>query len=265
MLNVAIRGIGVCGPGLEHWGAAEAVLRGDQPYRCAPMNPLASVLTPGERRRASMAVRLAIEVAGQASAAAGVGPADLNALFASSDGDSDTIHNICCAISQPGYPVSPTRFHNSVHNAAAGYWSIAVGSRRPSTSLCAYDDTFAVALLDAAIQASIEQESILLVASDVTSPPPLNRERDDLLPFGCAMVLSPDLQARNARGLALSFEQEAAALEWPFAWPVALKNNPAARALPLLQALAAAQPAVVRLPYGPAAHLQLRVGAANEP
>ena len=46
--------------------------------------------------------------------------------------------------------LSPTRFHNSVHNAPAGYWSIATQSREPSTSLCRDDESFQAALLEAA-------------------------------------------------------------------------------------------------------------------
>ena len=46
-------------------------------------------------------------------------------------------------------PVSPTQFHNSVHNTAAGYWSIATGSQQPTTCLACHDATAAAALLKA--------------------------------------------------------------------------------------------------------------------
>src|SRR5690606_40428753 len=68
------------------------------------------------------------------------------AVFASSGGDYPIIDQICKALCEPERLVSPTQFHNSVHNSAAGYWSIATGSRAPSTSISAFDDTFAAGL-----------------------------------------------------------------------------------------------------------------------
>ncbi|MET0042628.1 MAG: beta-ketoacyl synthase chain length factor, partial [Candidatus Thiodiazotropha sp. 6PLUC3] len=56
-------------------------------------------------------------------------------VFSSSEGDLDIIDQICLALSQEDRPVSPTQFHNSVHNAPAGYWSIGSGSHQGSTSL----------------------------------------------------------------------------------------------------------------------------------
>ena len=47
----------------------------------------------------------------------------------------DTIHAVCTALTEPDYPVSPTRFSNSVHNAPAGYWSIAAKVRRLRSSM----------------------------------------------------------------------------------------------------------------------------------
>ena len=251
----------MCGPGLEDWPRAAGVLRGDSAYVFARMrNPAPAVLAPGERRRASLAVRLAIDVACQAVAEAGVPPAELTALFASSDGDPDTIHSICGAITEPGYPVSPTRFHNSVHNAAAGYWSIAVGSRQPSTSLCAYDDSFAVALLDAVVQATVERERVLLVVSDVALPPPLDRERPGIAPFGCALILGPGSPGRHSRELHLSFNTGGLTLQWPVNLPGSLRRNAAARAVVLLHALALGRPGTAQLPYGPDAHLEFGLG-----
>ena len=48
--------------------------------------------------------------------------------------------------------ISPTRFHNSVHNAAAGYWGIATGATAAANALCAYDASFGAGLLEALTQ-----------------------------------------------------------------------------------------------------------------
>ena len=50
------------------------------------------------------------------------------------------------------HTISPTRFHNSVHNAAAGYWTIGAGCMQATTALSAYDATFAEGLLEALAQ-----------------------------------------------------------------------------------------------------------------
>ena len=61
-------------------------------------------------------------------------------------------HEICQALALAAREVSPTRFANSVHNAAAGYWSIATGSMMESNVLCAFDASFVAGLLDAMTQ-----------------------------------------------------------------------------------------------------------------
>ena len=87
--------------------------------------------------------------------------------------------------------VSPTRFHNSVHNAPAGYWSIATGARGPSTSLCAHESSFAAGLLEAAIQAHAEATRVLLIAYDLPHPFPLSAVAPVSAPFGVALLLAP--------------------------------------------------------------------------
>ena len=74
----------------------------------------------------------------------------------------DITHQICEALARPEREVSPTSFHNSVHNAPAGYWSIATGSRLASTSICAYDVSFAAGLLEAAAYATVEHQPVML-------------------------------------------------------------------------------------------------------
>ena len=51
------------------------------------------------------------------------------AVFSSSSGDGQNCHESVRSARVSDRRVSPTRFHNSVHNAAAGYWSIATGAK----------------------------------------------------------------------------------------------------------------------------------------
>ncbi|MBS1246066.1 MAG: hypothetical protein H6R47_265, partial [Proteobacteria bacterium] len=95
--------------------------------------------------------------------------------------------------------VSPTRFHNSVTNAPAGYWCMAVQSYTPSTSLSGFDASVGVGLIEAGVQVGAERCSVLLVAHDAPFPEPLQSVRPMSAIFGAALVLAP---ARSARSLA---------------------------------------------------------------
>jgi hypothetical protein len=94
--------------------------------------------------------------------------------------------------------LSPTKFHNSVHNAAAGYWAIATGCMRPYTALSASHRSFASGLLEALVQAQSEATSILYVAYDIEAQGPLSTVVDSTGRFGCALVLNsqPTRQAK---------------------------------------------------------------------
>ena len=132
-----IQGIGLLGPGLPSWPDSQATLRGDSPHQFVPtvLSPPPR-LPPAERRRAGAVIRLAMAVAEEAIAHARVDPQTLATVFSSSGGEGSNCHSLCETLASPDPLISPTRFTNSVHNAASGYWHIAVGSRCTSTSLC---------------------------------------------------------------------------------------------------------------------------------
>ena len=94
--------------------------------------------------------------------------------------------------------ISPTRFHNSVHNAAAGYWSIAYGCTEASTSLCAGDASFGAGLLEALAQLAAVAPAVLLLAYDADYPPPLHAKRPIADAFGVALLLTRPWAARRA-------------------------------------------------------------------
>jgi hypothetical protein len=253
MLSVVVRGLGVWSPGLEGWAAARAVLRGEAAYVPAPSAPPPpAILAPTERRRTGPVVRLALAVAQEAAAGSGLDPASLRSVFGSSNGDGVVVGGILDALAR-GAPeervVSPTQFHNSVHNAAAGYWSIAHGGRTPATCLGAHDWTWAASLLKAAVEVRATGQAVLLACYDHPLPPPLDALRPTVAAFGAGMVLAPD---GPGVALALSLRPGEAAEEGP-ALPDGLgalvAGNAAARALPLLSALARGEGGVVRTVY----------------
>src|SRR5688572_11787766 len=184
LMRAFVEGIGLVGPGLNGWQAIRATLAGG-PYHPAPTSVVASALLPAtERRRAGMPVKLALAVGIEAIESAGRDAASLPTVFTSSSGDCDNVHAMCESLATPERQVSPTRFHNSVHNAAAGYWSIATQCRAPSTSLCCHDASFGAGLLDAASQVAIERRAVVLIAYDHPYPAPLGNARPIAASFG---------------------------------------------------------------------------------
>ena len=162
-MRVFVDGVGLRGPGLNGWQASCAILAYSEAYTPAPpVLPSSELLPPAERRRTVPTVRLALAVGSEAIMHAKRDPAVTASVFSSSCGDGETIHQIFEVLASPEREVSPTRFHNSVHNAPAGYWSIATQSREPSTSLCCHDASFSAGLLEAAVQAHLTRETCLV-------------------------------------------------------------------------------------------------------
>ncbi|MBK6852143.1 MAG: beta-ketoacyl-ACP synthase [Burkholderiales bacterium] len=191
-IEVEVLGIGLLGPGLVNWSAAQPALRGEAPWVFAPaVLPAPARLPAAERRRASAAVKVAMAVADAACADAGLDPGNLASVFTSSSGDGLNCHVLCEQLADPSRLVSPTRFTNSVHNAAAGYWHIAVASQAASTSVCAFDASFTAGLIEAAIQLLDLGQPLLLVASDTPYPEPLHGKRALPDSLGLALLLAP--------------------------------------------------------------------------
>lgn len=239
MMRLFLNAIGLRGPGLEGWAASVPVLAGHTPYQSAATTvPPPALLPANERRRAPQIVKLALCVGAEAFASCGLAPADCPSVFTSSGGDGETIHNILATLAGPARELSPTRFHNSVHNVAAGYWSIATGAKTPATSLCAHDGSFAAGLLEAGAQALATGGNVALIAYDLPYPAPLDTVRPIGAPFAVALLLSP---AQTPQSLAKLEIDLTAPPPSPCAAPEleALRQTiPAARALPLLEAVA---------------------------
>jgi Beta-ketoacyl synthase, N-terminal domain len=238
-IEAYLAGIGVLGPGLGSWTEAREVLAGRRAYAPAPtVLPAPSILPATERRRTGRVVKVAIGAAVEAAAQAGVEAAGLASVFSSSGGDGHNCHEICQALAQPAREISPTRFSNSVHNAAAGYWSIATGAMRPSTVLCAFDASFCAGLLEALTQVTVDRMRILLVAYDTEYPEPLRAKRPVPDAFGTAMVLTPRREPASLARLEARLVDEAPQPLAHAGLEALRRSIPAARALPLLKSLA---------------------------
>ena len=288
MMNVDVLGIGAWSIAYRGWPALAAACASDEhPTSVDASRPLPRLLPPAERRRAPDGVAVALEVASEAVAMAarfsmsqGIDPRSLASVFTSAHGDLAIVDYLCSTLAGDPTALSPTRFHLSVHNAAAGHWSIAAGDRAPSTALAADADSFALGLLEAATMAIAERRAVLLVAFDTPAVGLLARATKSSALFGFALVLRSSDQATSEEGidgpepdtvarLTLSIESFAsvdgevgrAAMPMP-ARPtletLAL-SSAAAKALALAEALAVRGRTVVRYPLGPSLALSIVV------
>jgi hypothetical protein len=238
------------------------VLAGSEAYRsAATVVPPDELLPPAERRRTPNSVKLALAVGQEALMSSGRDAKSVATAFATSSGDGDTLHQMCETLASAEREVSPTRFHNSVHNAAAGYWGIATHCREASTSLCGHDSSFAVGLLEAVVQVAMEDRPVALIAYDQPYPEPLYSVRPISATFGLALVLAPQAAARGFAALAVEYVPEtAAATTMSDPGLEALRSGgPPARGLPLLAVLARGASAAVAIEYLSSAHLRIRV------
>jgi hypothetical protein len=242
--------------------------------------PAPTVLAANERRRASDMVLMALEAASQAVQASGLDPATLASVFSSAHGDLVGTDALCRTLADDPLLLSPTRFHQSVHNAASGYWAIAHHCHAASTALSAFDRSFVIGLLEALVHAATEQAPVLLVDCDVQATGTLatvNRSRGKL---AVALVISPQRQAASGWKIDWSLRSEVASDAdgavsrrspsdaWPKAWQ-GVAANAAADALPLFGALARTAGSLqdtigLALPTGGSAVLELRVSALRQ-
>jgi hypothetical protein len=260
-LEARIVGVAVWGPGLEGWIASRPVLAGEADYMPADSPaPPPAILSANERRRTGPVARLALTVASEAAAMSGLPPSALRAVFASGNGDGVVVGSILEDLTiggTQGRLVSPTQFHNSVHNAACGYWSIAVGGHLPTTCLAGHDFSWPAALMVALAELAEHNEPVLLCVYDHPLPPPLHAKRPLIAPFGVGLVLAAPGTDGGLGGIAVRYIAEPSAApsvrcrtEPSLTTLRALAaGNPAAQSLPLLKALARGEAATHAVPY----------------
>lgn len=248
-LRVAIEGVAFWASRLPGWELARAVMRGEQTAPDAPSpRPSPTLLAPTERRRAPDTVAVALEVAARACEAAGREPSELPSVFASTHGDVAISDYMCSTLAATPTLISPIKFHNSVHNAAAGYWSIGTGSLAPYTAISAHEFTFGVGLIEAAAQVICEQRPVLYVAFDIESKGALATMAPSRGLLGAAVVLAPG-GATQQRNLILTTESVAESRPTPARSAAAplVAENALAPCLPFFEVLAMAQPRTLSL------------------
>jgi Beta-ketoacyl synthase, N-terminal domain len=258
MKPIYINSISIAAPSLIGMEQAKPILMGEQQWQLSDFPKLVPQLLPAnERRRTTSYIKMALQVADEANQ----NVESLPAVFASSCGDLSIIDHVCNSVMQRPKYVSPIQFHNSVHNAPAGYWAIAGKSSAASTSISTGNTTFSSGLLEAVTQALLQQQDVLYVAYDYPATAPLNKKTNISQAFATAFVLSPRRDetsygciklsiSNNSEGKSLCVNESLIALQ---------KSNPIADSLPLLEALCLKNTTTLYLPYLNNSKLQIDI------
>lgn len=263
MNTVYLSTIGLAAPGLNNWAVAQQVLSGAVAYTAEPLKLTAPELLPAtERRRSSDSVRLALRVAEEALAVETARQLQPVAIFSSAYGDPTVTHKLCEMLSETPPAASPTLFHNSVHNAPAGYWSIATANQHPTNSIAAGSYSCAAGLLNAVAQCIAERQQVLLINYDLPYPQPLASHCPVVAPFASALLLSHQPGPHSQFSLNVKLASAATSTMEHAELEALRRGNPAAQLLPLLQALARGKGSCC-LPYSEQQQICIEVAACN--
>ncbi len=185
--------------GVQAWAAWSPGPDGDDP-------PVATLVPALIRRRLSAPARMALHVV---EACLGPQPADHATVFASRHGELARTLELLEQIDQE-QEMSPTAFSLSVHNAAAGAYSIARRSRVESTTVAAGRDSFAQGALEALVQSRASGRPVLLVYVGGPAPGPYAEFAAPEERHSAALAMLVDA---SATGYALRASADAAALD----------------------------------------------------
>jgi hypothetical protein len=241
-------------------------LRGEAPEDDGAKGPKPELIPANERRRAPLPVRLAVESSSQAVAASGLKAEELPSVFVSGLGDTQLTDYMCRALSSEHKALSPTKFHNSVHNAAAGYWTISTGCMQAANSIAAFQESASLALMEAAIQCETENRPVLITYYDAPVAAPLKGMLQNEMSFSVSLVIAP---AKPGEAGALTATVNPEAVEWPTISGAAelvacYQSNPAARILAFTELLLDETRNHLALPLSAAISLQLaRIATAS--
>ena len=250
-MRVSVGAVGVLAPGLPDWETLREVFSSRCAFVSSPLEvPLPNCLAPAERRRSSPTVRLAIAVAEQALRQTALAPQDMAMVFSSYEAAGVITHQLCEVLAGTR-EVSPTQFHNSVHNAPSGYYSIAMNAQRAATSVCRGEWSFAAGLLNAAAQAVSDQMPVLYVCYDSPLPSPMCEVMPVVEATAIALVLTPNAGPASLVTWELAIAPQRGAATWQEWIPSAWHANASARGFAALESLANPACTAVSLPLSP--------------
>ena len=241
MLQCHVLGVGAWGPGFHNWPALRKLFRGHPgDSEDQSKGPKPEIIPANERRRAPLSVRLAVETSSQACDQAGIDPSDIGCVFASGLGDTDITDYMCRILTTEQKQISPTKFHNSVHNAAAGYWTISTACMQAANSVAGFDLSASLNLLEGISQCHLEKRPILLTFFDAPVSSTLRPMLKNEYAFGASIVIAAGSHDTSP---CLTLNVEPHATQWQALQNETLNaiydHNPCARILLLLEQLVA--------------------------
>ena len=233
-MRASVSGVGLWMPGfpdVASWLAQRPVAGADVP-------PAAG----NQRRRSSLLVNMVAEVAAQASRQAGVELSRLRIVVGSAFGELATLVAMLDERERDGV-LSPLRFQNSVHNAAAGLLSIAHANKSPAMSLAAGNDTVAMVLLEAFTLLALGGEDVLAIVADEALPQSI-RPGHHATAIAAALVLSREAGAPASLGVLEDIRQTPPS---PITERPLEVDGPTSAILPLVAALGQGRPGRVNV------------------
>jgi hypothetical protein len=256
-MEIFIEAVGILAPGIADWSQARDMLaRGTPPESTAAPQPSPGSLPAAERRRASRPVRLALAAAEQALSQTPIAATDMAMVFSSAEASGDVTHQLCEVLAG-SREVSPTQFHNSVHNAPSGYYSIAMHAKLAASSVCAGPASFGAGLLCATTDALANRQPVLFVCYDSPMPPPLVDVMPVTAPTAIALVCTPERTPRSLAAWRLAVAPTAGGHPWHPLVPPEWHANASARGLAALATLTGLPADPLALPLS--AELDLRI------
>jgi hypothetical protein len=263
-LTAKIVAVGAWGCEFRNWSDLQKILNGETIEDDGAKGPKPDVIPANERRRAPLPVRLAVESSWQATQSSSLNAEDLSCVFVSALGDTQLTDYMCKVLAGENKQLSPTKFHNSVHNAAAGYWTISTGCMKAANSVAGYEESVSLTLLEALTQIDNERSPVLLTFYDA----PVSLILKDLLkndyPFAVSLILVPD--SMDIEGINISAEVLPSATEWPLlktsteTLNALYQSTPTARMLALLEALVNGSNDQIGMPLSAGTSMRLTVG-----
>ncbi|MBW2542956.1 MAG: beta-ketoacyl synthase chain length factor [Deltaproteobacteria bacterium] len=203
MKPIYVRGLGLWTPG---FASPEAWCRGEPD--AAADAPEVALLSGALRRRATGMTRMAVEVLHQAIRELSFDASAIPIVWATAHGEHSTAIKILGMMRSGEGKLSPTHFHNSVHNTASGYASIALRNCSPSTTITGGVELVASSFLEAACHLETGAEDAVVVLADEPLQPPFDCS-DAAAPLALAFCLST--RSEGASAVLTDFRRDAVA------------------------------------------------------
>ena len=259
MAEINIVGVGVWSEFFSNWDEFCSALAGGAASQTTPLRP--ELIPAKERRRAPISVKMAVEVMDQACRMRALVPSEVATVFASVYGDVGITDYLCRTLHAAPRTVSPTRFHNSVHNAPIGNWAIATHCKLPANAMSAYLYTTSMAFLEGAIQALEENMPVLVCVQELAATDAIKPIYDSEQPISTAVLLAPPGHCSDEIA-SVRFDVRNERSKYPSApqiLDIDWSGNLGARLLPLFVALTTPGDTNLQLPISESLSLSLAI------